>query len=384
MYFSARVGMPVGSRSNAQSHLETISRNNIKADRKAGIVYSERNGVKTVFTIDPKLQSIAERLLIKYDPVVGVFAAIEPKTGAVKALAVYTRKNADLVSAYPFASFLDPIARNSTYPMASIAKIVTSAAAFRLGLSSPSESYTCTGRTVVKGGSVSDAVGESHGPITTSEAFARSCNSTFAKIAMKIGRTELMREYDDFLFNRRIPFDFPLLESTAAIPEGDIGLANTGAGYRGATMSPLHAALIAATIANGGKMPAPYIVQSMMSGGKVKYRAKRSFLLKSISEKTARQISEMMVSTVHQQGCTAYKGFYKNGRYTAGDARVVGKTGSLNGNDETESFTWFVGHVQNENPDIAIATMIMNDGMWKIKAASYTGQFFTTLANEKD
>jgi len=357
-----------------------IKTDNVRLDNKSKKLYTESGGTRVYYTINPKLQSLAEELLIKYDPVVGVIVGLEPKSGAARVIAVYSRKRSDYFKSHPYESLLDPIARSSTYPMASIAKIVTSSAAIRAGLYEPESVFDCNGRAVTSGGSVVDAVGEMHGRITMSEAFAKSCNSTFAKIALKVGREKLLDEFERFQFNNGIDFDLPLLESTAAFEDNDYSLARSGAGYEGARMSPIHAALIAATINAGGVMPRPFVIDEIEKNGRTVYHGHPTVVSQPITKKQAELISSMFYGTVHEQGGTAFKGFYKGGSYQAGNIKVVGKTGSLNGNDDNESYTWFVGYVESGDPGIAFATMILNDGKWTIKAASFTGQFFKTIA----
>ncbi len=357
-----------------------VKTDNVRHDKTAGKLYTESGNTRVYYTIEPELQSLAEGLLVKYDPVVGVIVGLDPESGAARVIAVYSRKRSEYIKSHPYESLLDPIARSSTYPMASIAKIVTSAAAIRAGIYTPDSVFDCNGRAVTSTGSVMDAVGEMHGEITMSDAFAKSCNSTFAKIALKVGREKLLDEFERFQFNNGINFDLPLLESTASIGDSDYSLARSGAGYEGARMSPIHAAMIAAAISSGGAMPRPYVIDSIVKDGRAVYHGRPAVAAQPVTLEQASLIGSMFHGTVHEQGGTAFKGFYKGGSYQAGEIKVVGKTGSLNGNDDSENYTWFVGYVESGDPGIAFATMILNDGRWNIKAASFTGQFFKTIA----
>lgn len=354
-------------------------RENVRLDKKGGFLYSVNENMRVVYTVDPKLQRIAERLFEKYDPVLGVFVAIEPGSGAVRVSTAYSRKSGS-AARVPYASILDPAARNSSYPMASIAKLVVASAALRAGLQNPGDSFNCEGYQTVDGGSIKCA--GVHGDITMAEAIAKSCNTTFGKIALKIGREKLFDEFERFGFNRIIGYDLPLLESTAAFGGDDYSMIRAGAGFDGAWMSPIHGALIAAAIENRGVMPSPYIVELVSRGRVQSHRARKSAIHEPIGARTAGSIASMMELTVNKAGCTAYRGFYKNGRSITGDIHVVGKTGSINGNSDAENYTWFVGFVSRGTPDLAFATLVLNDGNWKIKAASYTGQFFSAVANE--
>ena len=367
----------------AASQRMVVPETGVHLDKETGKLVADSGDMRYTFTIDPRLQSLAESLLQKYDPMTGAIVGVDPRTGAIRVAAVYVRKRGDYLKSNPYVSFLDPVARDGTYPMASVAKIVTSAAAFSAGLYKPDSMFQCTGRTETGGGNVNDAVGEMHGEISVANAFAKSCNSTFAKVALKVGRGPLLEEFDKFLFNKPIDFDLPLLESKAMFSDTDYSLARAGAGWEGAWMSPIHAAMIAATIRNKGNMPRAYFVESVKKGNKTIYTARPEIIARPVTEEVADEIGSMFNGSVHVQGGTAYKGFYKGGAYQAGNIHVVGKTGSLNGNSDSDAFTWFVGYVDNGEPDIAFATMIINDVNWTIKAASFSGQFFTRLAHDK-
>jgi penicillin-binding protein A len=370
--------LPFTTPGKSDSVMQT-GRENVLLDRKGGFLYSENGKTRVVYTVEPKLQEIAEGLFAKYDPVLGVFVAIDPGTGAVRVSAVYSRKKGG-VARVPYSSILDPAARSSSYPMASIAKLITACAAFRAGLQNPDDSFNCEGRLAAEGGSIKCA--GVHGNITMAQAIAKSCNTTFGKIAMKVGREKLYEEYERFGFNRIIGYDLPLLESTAVFAGDDYSMIRAGSGFEGAWISPVHAALIATAIENRGMMPKPYIVASVSSGGIPKYHAHKSAVLEPIDRGIADKLASMMELTVNIAGSTAYKGFYKNGKTITGDMHVVGKTGSLNGESDEESYTWFVGFVRKGSPDLAFATLVMNDDKWKIKAASYTGQFFSAVSNK--
>lgn len=102
-----------------------------------------------------------------------------------------------------------------------------------------------------------------------------------------------------------------------------------------------------------------------------------------MKKRTAALLARMMEATVHRPHGTAYKGFYKNGEYIAAPFRVAGKTGSLNGKTPSEDFTWMIGFADGKTDHFAFACLIMNDENWKIKAASFSGQFFMHYASLK-
>jgi len=360
----------------------SLASGRISREDSTGALFSESGDFRFVLTLDPELQRIAEELLERYDPVLGAFILIEPDTGAIMAMAAHSRKRNDLPLYDRYQTCRDPMLRDGSQPMASIAKLITASAAIESNIAGPGDTFTCTGSYKTKDGTVSDHSGSGHGRITMGRALATSCNPTFARLGVTVGRKNLLEYFNRFMFNRVIDFDMPVTESGASIAKTEYGLALAGAGFEGSWMSPLHAAAIAATIANGGVMMRPHIVLEMSRNGATAYRVRPKEMARPITRKTANALARMMSGTVNSPGGTAYRGFYANGRRITQGVSVAGKTGSLNGNSNLEHYYWFVGHATRDNRKFAFAAMIVNDNYWKIKAASYTGEFVKVAVKE--
>lgn len=354
---------------------ETAWTENIKIAERGNRFVGESGVYTAEFTIDPEMQKLAERLLREYNPVMGVFIAMEPETGAVLAIATHERKWKSCRGGVCPPTFLRQNARASMYPMASLVKIVTAAAALESGMIQPGTTRMCNGSERFKGGGVHDPSGIRHGSTTTARALGASCNSIYSRLGVEVGRDRLAEYLDKFLLGRAIEFDLPVLESTYAIGASEISLARAGAGFGDIYISPVHAAAIAGALANGGVMMRPYIIDKVEKSGAAVFEADPREIARPVKEKTAGQLIDMMRAT-NEPGGTSYKGFYKGGKALAKSFDVVGKTGSLNGRTDKEMFTWMIGSVERGEPRFAFATMILNDGNWRIKAASFSGQFF--------
>ena len=104
-----------------------------------------------------------------------------------------------------------------------------------------------------------------------------------------------------FGFGHALPFDVPTRPSPAEVPTDRLERARTAAGFWHMHMSPLHAALIASTIANDGKMPCAAIVDRVESaGGDVLMQHEPSVFRDVIPRATARQVNQMMRLTVSE------------------------------------------------------------------------------------
>jgi len=161
---------------------------------------------------------------------------------------------------------------------------------------------------------------------------------------------------------------FAAAPSLVNVPGEPLAFARVAAGFWQTTLSPLHGALIAATIANGGTMMRPFVVSEVDDGSTVVYKAPApSALRKVVEPQTATDVGTMMLETVSQG--TSYKAFHdKSGKSFLPGVEVAGKTGTLNQTQPLKLFTWFVGFAPAKNPTIAIAVLAVNDPVWKVKA----------------
>ncbi|TNF34962.1 MAG: penicillin-binding protein, partial [Deltaproteobacteria bacterium] len=205
------------------------------------------DGTRVELTLDPMLQRAAERSLEKYKVEYGVVVAIRPATGEILALAEHAELRPELRH----------LALQAEGPAASIFKLVTSAALLEMTDLQPDDTI-CThgglkgiGLEHLRANSRLDKKCQSFGA-----ALGASNNPAFARWADQLLRpAQLQAMADRFLFNRRLPFLWGVAVSRARIPTGSrLGFARSAAGFEGTHMSPLHAALIVAAIANDGQM----------------------------------------------------------------------------------------------------------------------------------
>jgi cell division protein FtsI/penicillin-binding protein 2 len=127
--------------------------------------------------------------------------------------------------------------------------------------------------------------------------------------------------------------------------------------------------MVAQTVANGGVTLQPRIVKSVLKGDETLWSDDGSarVVRRAIKPGTARELGVMMRETVASG--SAYKSFHDaRGRAYLPKIEVAGKTGTLTRYKENRFYTWFVGFAPLENPEIAIATLIVNTPNWRIKA----------------
>jgi penicillin-binding protein A len=179
----------------------------------------------------------------------------------------------------------------------------------------------------------------------------------------------LLREYAErFGFNHPVDFDVPLRASSAEIPADRLERARAAAGFWHSHLSPLHAAVIAQSLAQDGAMLRPYVVDRVAgAGGETLYRAKPRYLGQTVSRETAALMTKAMIYTTRRG--TARKSFRDpQGRPYVPEVDVSGKTGTLTGQRPYRAYTWFVGLAPAEEPEVAIAVLVVNEPKWRIKA----------------
>ncbi|MDN6236882.1 MAG: penicillin-binding transpeptidase domain-containing protein, partial [Corynebacterium flavescens] len=239
----------------------------------------------------------------------------------------------------PAADKKGDIALQGQYPPGSVFKIITASAGIKdQGLNSASI-VPCPGTMNIYGRTVTNYNGFSLGSVPLSEAFAQSCNTTFADISTKLDKGQLRDIGKEFGFG--IDFDIPGLTTiTGAIPEGETPLERTEAGYgQGADLaSPFGMALVSATVA-AGKTPLPTLIAG--------HETKASDQAPAPDPQVLDNVRTMMRQVVVAGTAAGMK---------AGGT-IYGKTGEAEFNGG--SHAWFTGY---RDDDIAFATLVPSGG----------------------
>lgn len=333
-----------------------------KLDRLENGRYITRfeDGTTANYTIDASLQQAVKAYFEKYEVPYGAFVAIAPKTGKILALVDHSTRD-------PKAGGLS---MRATYPAASLIKLITVAAAVEEKQISPDTSIPYRGDfNRLKPAYWKDNPKKDKLETTLAEAFARSNNVVFAKVATRWLDTPTLLAYGrHFQFNSPIPFESPVETSRMEVDESESGLAKTAAGFGAVNVSPLHAALMGAAVANDGVMMSPCMVDFVTNkvGEKI-YECPARPLAKTVSPKTAATLREMMGLTV-KNGTVKQVFHHPLLESSLRGIAIGGKTGSLWGNNPSGRYTWFVALAPLDDPEIVVAAMIVNDPVWRIIA----------------
>ena len=305
----------------------------------------------------------------------GSVVVMDPTTGAIQAMWSFPGFDPNLVTNPDFDAAkatltqlqedpADPLLANAyqqRYMPGSTFKVLTASIALQAGVTNLASQYEeATEWTPPQTDDPIENYGGTRCGGDLLAVFTRSCNIPFAQMAVDVGWPAMLQGVADWGVGEPLPIDLPrAVASTfgnAENPDQNIPLlAIRGFGQNEVQMVPLHMAMVASTVANGGQMMAPYIVQETRAhDGSVLSTTTPSVWKTPITPETAATMQDLMVS-VAQNGtascCIAL----------ADGTSVAAKTGTaqLNGPGEPErSNAWIVAYAPVEAPRYAVVVMI--------------------------
>jgi peptidoglycan glycosyltransferase len=333
---------------------------------------NQPQGGSVLTTINSKAQKAAySGLLALPGNVRGAVVALDPTTGAILADVSVPSYNPNILAGHDFDKVTEsyhrliaPQAQNfisrstqSIYPPGSTFKLVTAAAALSNGYTPDS---------MVRGGAAlplpqtthvlhnengSDCGGDQ---ITLTQALEVSCNVSFGDLGLKLGQQRLRDQAEKFGFNEdyltQLPFNPSQFPDTLDEPE----TALSAIGQFDVAASPLQMAMVAAGIANGGAVMAPYVVSEVRSPDlDVLSKAQPEVLHQAVSGQVADWLTQMMVDVVNQgTGSPAQ----------IPGVSVAGKTGTANSSTSKSPYAWMVTFAPANDPQVAVAVVIEQSG----------------------
>ncbi len=292
-------------------------------------------------TIDARLQEAAVTALAGR---IGGVAALDPRTGAVRALA--------------------GIAFSAPQPPGSTFKIVTTTAALEADLVKLSDSFPVQSNAVIDGVELENANGELCGG-TFEEAFAESCNSVFGPLGVKVGSERLVDAAKRFGWNA--PPTLPG-EKSSTLPGSEaivspLEVGSTAIGQFKTLATPLQMASVAQTVANGGVRLKPTLRAEEPARGR---------RVRVTSKAVAGTLERLMLAVVARGTGTAA---------AIPGVAVAGKTGTAEledtrgpgsedaAGDPSNTDAWFTAYAPAGRPRIAVAVLLVRNGAGGATAA---------------
>jgi penicillin-binding protein 2 len=310
-------------------------------------------------TLDLPLQQAAERALDGVRK--GAIVAMDPQTGAIRALASRPTYDPNLFSPAPSVSqWRDlnapdaPLLNRALqgFPPASTFKIVTSIAALESGKYAPDSKELTTASFCHAGLCYRDHV--SMGPIGFPLALAVSSNSFFYRAALKMGPDPLFKAARQLGFGS--PTGLELEEEESAGLLGDqawkktvlgepwtaVDTITSAIGQGAVLVTPLQMARMYAAVANGGWLVTPHLVERAPEREWIGFKPEtlatvRQGLRKAVLEGTAKALNE------------------------PGLPPAAGKTGTAE-DPPRPVHAWFGGYAPADQPQLVVIALGENSG----------------------
>ncbi|MCI5073134.1 hypothetical protein MRY82_09380 [bacterium] len=323
-------------------------------------------------TVEEDLQKYIQKKLAYYNVDFGAIAAINPKTGAVVGLTSYSNKD-----------HKHDYSLRAAFPAASVFKVVTASAALEYKKWRYNTNIRYQGNTKY----VTDKNSSTPGgnlKIPFYQAFAKSTNLIFGKIGrMILNKQLLLRKANDYGFAQAIPFDMPLDLSHIKFEKEEVSVAEVAAGLGDVSLSPVHAAMIAACASNDGIMMQPYVVDNVVNeNNEVLYNVEGKIWKQCLKPEVIPDLKRMMKATIEVG--TARKPFrgYKQNSVLK-NLNIGGKTGSKTNLKLKGWNEWFVGYAENGDEKLAVGIVIVSQKYWKVKPSQLSKDIFQYYFSKK-
>ncbi len=366
-------------------------------------------GSSMVLATDAELQQTIYSLLQEYDvndssSLRAAVVAIDPSTGAVRALVSYPSFDNNIFSSRSVKEEYARLIQDSSlplfnraiqaqYPSGSTIKPLVALAALAEGVVTPQSTFLSTGGIRVKRWFFPDWKAGGHGRINLRTAIAESVNTYFYIVGggyqkkKGLGVDTLAQWYIQAGLGKTLGIDLPgEMPGLVPTPEwkekkkderwyiGDTYHLAIGQGDLLAT--PLQITAVTAGIANGGTIYQPYIVERKIDAkGNIFWVKKPRVLTRlSASAEDFTAVREGMRAAV-----------------TEGSARslsflplaVAGKTGTAQVPGGKEPHAWFTSFAPYQNPSIALTVVVENGGEGSAAAVPIARDIFQWYARNR-
>ncbi|MCR8978857.1 penicillin-binding protein 2 [Brevibacillus laterosporus] len=265
----------------------------------------------------------------------------------------------------------------------SVYKTVVAAAALEDGGVSPRETFTCEGSYGKYGFSCWKK--EGHGHLTMLEAFAESCNITFAEIAKRLGGERILKQAEKMGLTNQVGWqvdqlykmeNFKQLDgeekgqvfAKGVSPNDEGVLIQTAIGQRDVQVSPLQTANMMAMIARGGKAKEARLVSEIeyRNGSRFYEFPENELAGVGVDKVTSQKLSRFLQEVVREGTGSSLKDLPLSVAGKSGTAQVLYK-------GEPKVHQWFAGFAPANSPRYAIVVVAKNQ---QISAASKATQAF--------
>lgn len=340
------------------------------------------HGRNLILYLDRVAQRIVEEKLLdgieKYGAKEGSVVVMDPKTGGIIASASFPSYDPSRYTEFDKNYYKNSVV-GSSYEPGSTFKALVMAAGIQEGVVSPESTMDEHGPVLVGQYAIRTWNNEYNGTITMTQVLERSSNVGMVHVGEKLGKTKLLKYIHDFGFGDTTGIDLED-ESSPELRENsqwhDIDLATASFG-QGIAVTPIQMVRAVGVLANGGVLMEPHVVREMRDVQGNVFAIAPKQIRRVVSEKTSKQITEMMVSAVDKGEAkwAKPKGY-----------RIAGKTGTAQipvaGHyDATKTIASFVGFAPADNPKF-VMLVLLNEPTSSQWGSETAAPLFFSIAKE--
>ena len=316
-----------------------------------------QGGTHLVLTLDRNIQYLVEQELEKaidrYQADSGTIIVMDPKTGAILAMANYPSYDPNRFYEVPMESYINP-AVSGQYEPGSVFKIITMAAGLDAGIITPDSTFYDSGEIKVGGAVIKNPDRRAHGLVTMTDVLAYSLNVGVAYVSTSLGEETFYAYLKRFGCGDHTGIDLDgEIAGTLKQPGSrdwhkyDLGTNSFG---QGIAVTPLQMIAAVAAVANRGSLMKPYLVERIVLGSgngddQGVIVTQPTVVRQVVSAQTAEQLTDMLVEAVERGAELA----------TVPGYDVAGKTGTaqipVGGHYDPElTIASFVGYAPADDP----------------------------------
>ncbi len=364
-------------------------------------------------TIDMDLQRVAESCL---EGVVGAIVAVDPKSGAVLAMASsptfdqemfvrgLTKDEWNALKRDPVHPLLNR-AIGAGYPPGSTYKPIVALAGLQDGVVRPDSTVGCPGFFHFANRNYRCWREHGHGTVAMYQSLVQSCDVYYYQLGMRLGVDRIAQCATWFGLGEKtglgLHAEHPGLVPTSTWKKQRIGIPwqkgetlsiAIGQGFDLAT--PLQMAMVYAAIGNGGKLWQPFIIRriegnSIEQGSEVRGRLRRQI---PIDQRHFEVVQRGLQGVVEDERGTAHQ-------YRSNTIPIAGKTGTAQvvriadganrkllaqtAKEKERDHAWFVCYAPADDPQIAVAVLVEHGGHGSSAAAPLARRVVTGYLEEK-
>lgn len=323
-------------------------------------------------TIDEKLQEAAGEGLKTSPTGRGAVVALDPRSGAVRALVSSPGFDPNKSFSREFSKYLQdkrlPLFNRTVqalYAPGSTFKIITFTAAVAEAGIDPALSYLCAGHFALGNKTFACWFKKGHGNMNLVSALSNSCNVYFYQLGLKVGPRSIEKTARQFHLGEKTGIELPS-EKQGLVPgeewkmkkmheawqQGDT--ANVAIGQGPLWVTPAQMALMMMTVANSGTIYKPYIVE------RVTTPHGETVFTRRVEKRGTVNLQQRAWDLLHKGLEAVVESGTGRGCYFP-NLQVAGKTGTAQ-NPQGQDHAWFVSYAPADNPQLAIAVIVENGG----------------------